>query len=344
MIQRVLALALVMLLGSGGVQAQQLFPGTLGEALIDSLRLHYKPGRVLSYNNAREEMYSDIDNDNGIVRGVYTGTEFSIDPNSSNPRSDANNVGMNCEHTWPQSLGASGDARSDMHHLFPTRVQANSARGNDPFGEVTGSATWYCGTQQLGSAPATGADLCSEDTSSLFEPPEAHKGNTARAMFYFYTMYREQSSSSFFDEQKEVLRDWHRLDTADAAERTRSTAIAVHQDGKENPFVLDETLVLRAYFPEQYVSTEPLPASLGFELEVFPNPAQAYAEVRLTVPDARPVTLVLFDLLGREVRKVTTAGPAATVRLRLEELPNGLYFVQVQAATGTRTHTLVKAA
>ena len=49
---------------------------------------------------------------------------------------------MNTEHTWPQSKGATGAAKSDLHHLFPTDSKANSIRGNHPFGIVTGAVSW----------------------------------------------------------------------------------------------------------------------------------------------------------------------------------------------------------
>lgn len=44
-----------------------------------------------------------------------------------------------------------------------------------------------------------------------------------------------------------MLRDWHSLDPPNDDERARSAAIAEHQ-GTENPFVVDTTLVRRAFF------------------------------------------------------------------------------------------------
>ncbi len=82
---------------------------------------------VLSYTEAREAMFGDLDNVNGAVQCVYTGqwvtTSGIPDPNY-----------MNTEHTWPQSMGASGDARSDLFHLSPTMSSAISVRGILPFG------------------------------------------------------------------------------------------------------------------------------------------------------------------------------------------------------------------
>ena len=68
-------------------------------------------------------MYSSIDNVNGQIIGVYTG--YTI---TSNNRSDAFNKGINTEHVWPQGLFDKDEPmRGDIHHLFPTRIEANSA-------------------------------------------------------------------------------------------------------------------------------------------------------------------------------------------------------------------------
>ncbi|MCT4622746.1 MAG: endonuclease, partial [Schleiferiaceae bacterium] len=90
------------------------------------------------YNGARDKMYGSIDNVNGDVECVYTGRTATF-----NTRSGANANNFNCEHTWPQSLFSSATPmKSDMHHLYPTDVTANSQRGNLPFGVVTGSPSW----------------------------------------------------------------------------------------------------------------------------------------------------------------------------------------------------------
>jgi endonuclease I len=88
--------------------------------------------------------------------------------------------------------------RSDIHHLFPTHQRVSSARGNSPFGEVPDAeATAWYGSDPEGqhlldvpAPPQEGRVGFSEDFSDdEFEPPEAHKGDAARAVFYFFTMY-----------------------------------------------------------------------------------------------------------------------------------------------------------
>ena len=47
-------------------------PNLHSEQLIDYLNDNYKTNTVLSYNNARDILYSMIDDNNGEVEGIYT--------------------------------------------------------------------------------------------------------------------------------------------------------------------------------------------------------------------------------------------------------------------------------
>ncbi len=165
--------------------------------------------RTLSYNQAREVMFSTLDNKSGKVCCVY-----SIDHCIRTNRTPNHTI-MNTEHTWPQSMGATGQAKSDLHHLFPTQNHINSRRSNFPFCEVV-SVNWEeHGSVQGYSASGT---LC-------FEPPDDHKGNVARAMFYFSVRYRREIDHA----QEQYLRRWHELDPVDEAEIERDRMVQDHQ-------------------------------------------------------------------------------------------------------------------
>ncbi len=250
----VLAL-LVALLNFGGsalAQNQTIGAGLEGQALINFLQQNYTPVQTLGYDTARDTMYAKIDNNNGFVTGVYSGFTISLNPNTD-PSTDAFNKGINAEHTWPQSKGASSEPqRSDLHSLFPAKSNVNSARNNDPLGEIDDNITdtWYFEASSQTTIPTSNIDLYAENFgSTAFEPREQHKGNAARAVFYFVAIYQSAADQPFFDLQKDDLYQWHYLDQVDAAELTRSTAISGYQ-GNENPFVLDTSLVRRAFFPD----------------------------------------------------------------------------------------------
>lgn len=247
-----------------------IFPELSGQELIDALLAEYRSATVLSYDNAREQLYGSIDNQNGIVEGIYTGYKAAIDPNGENPRLQAANVGINAEHSWPQSKGAieGTNAHSDMHHLYPAYESANSSRSNHPYYEIPDQETggWWRYQTQFSIPVADSIDSYSEKRNShpnsgysgSWEPRESVEGDIARSMFYFYTMYKTQADEAdpyFFEIQKEFLRSWNGIDEVSQQEYERTCAIAEFQEGKVNPFVIDPTLVDRAYFEGQIGET-----------------------------------------------------------------------------------------
>ncbi len=311
--RRWLALAILVWLPAAA-HAQTLFPGITDAALRDSLVAHYKPASTLTYDQARDTLFAVIENaGDDSLRGVYTGYALHLDPTKDptkeacngdgddNASSCSGSLNINTEHAWPQSYGASsGSAKSDMHHLFPARADVNSTRNNHPFAVIDAAATdkWF----RLGSTLTTPPEALASEYSEydgeaeVFEPRDARKGDIARAMFYFYTMYRAEadaavatntglSGADFFEMQKSTLLAWHDADPPDAAEQARSQAIAAYQGGKENPYVLDPTLVERAFF------SAPLPVELTSFEAVADGPS-----VRLTWTTVSETNNAGFDV------------------------------------------------
>lgn len=170
----------------------------------------------IGYDSAKVKMFSYINNKNGTVRCVYTGI---IVQTTGIP---ANEV-MNTEHTWPKSKGAGSEpAKSDLYHLFPTDSNANSRRSSYPFG-ITTTTKWSEGGSILGSNSTQG---------TCFYPRADHRGNVARAMFYFAIRYQKSIDAA----QERTLREWHKADPVDAKERARHEAIVALQK-KRNPFI-----------------------------------------------------------------------------------------------------------
>ena len=179
----------------------------------------------LSYNAARDAMYMSIDNQktNGqgasqnTLEGVYTG--FTVTGYTS--RTDAQNQGFNTEHTFPQGFFSQNlPMRSDLFHLFPTQQNANSQRGNLPFGVVTGTPSWQNGGSKKGS--------------SKFEPRDKQKGPVARAMLYFVIRY--QDYSNHVAGQENILRQWHEDFPPNDISRRRNNDIEAVQNNR-NPFI-----------------------------------------------------------------------------------------------------------
>ncbi len=303
-------IVVIILMISNGVLTQEqtvLAPDLTEQNLHQFIQFNYTPEYVQGYDNARDILYSDIDNLNGIITGVYSGYSINLvgsycdcengndecsvladinDCQNSNgvweietdPSVEAYYKGINVEHTWPQSWGAgSGNPRADMHHLFPTKANVNSSRGEDPFDEIDDELThkWYRHDEILLNIPDENIDEYAEKFNPVdqpeletFEPREEQKGNTARAMFYFYAIYNDVAPEEFWNVQKSTLLEWHYDDPVDDTEFDRTFAIAGYQDELPNPFVLDSTLARRIWFySEQSTNTQVMFQQAQFTVE-----------------------------------------------------------------------------
>lgn len=196
-------------------QGNDPFDGLNNAALEDELRANHGGHAGFSYSRSRDYIFATVDNVDGVVECVYTGQTVVSDT--------PDNTGFNVEHTWPQSRGAdSGDPQADMHHLFPTTAESNQRRSAFHFGVVE-TVNWSEGGSKQG-----------EDSQGVtrFEPRDVHKGNVARAMFYFAVIYQQDIPGY----EEDVLRQWHLADPIDARERERNQSIYAIQ-GSRNPFV-----------------------------------------------------------------------------------------------------------
>ena len=225
--------------------------GLYGDELISFLQGNYTTGTTLGYTNARDTLYLNIDRIDGQVKGVYTNYAVDLPDTGVDPSTHLYENGINCEHVWPRSMYEGEEPmKSDMHALRPCKDNVNSARNNKPFNEITDAQTitWYWQDSQSSNIPSSNIDEYSENHGTYFEPREDRKGDIARTMFYFYTMYSELADDDFFEDQKDVLKTWHEQDPENEEEITRTWQIANYQENKPNPFILDSTLVERVYY------------------------------------------------------------------------------------------------
>lgn len=189
--------------------------------------------RSLGYDGARKLLFGKLhlERNSGsyYVKDVYCQKEIE---GGVRPGAIPSATVINCEHTWPQSkfshLYPKDIQKSDLHHLFPTDSKANSVRGNFDFADVSddnGNLDKNC------SSSKSGYSNTSEGTN-LFEPPTEHKGNVARAIFYFSVRYE----IAIPKDEEAVLRRWSELDPVDDAEMKRNDEIHYAQ-GNRNPFI-----------------------------------------------------------------------------------------------------------
>jgi len=278
---------LYLMISTAQYDHQDVFTDLQGEALREALASEFRPVAVLTYGMARDTLFKNIDAVDDSLECAYTGMKRYLDPDEDPTitvflNGDAN--GINTEHSYPQSKGAGdGNPRSDMHHLYPTRARTNSARGSKIFKDVNDSqtTTWFRGTVEKSSTPSSNIDEWSELGNDTFEPREEIKGNIARSIMYFYTMYKAQADAAdpaFFNLQRETLCDWHYADPVDQVEWERTQKIAEYQEGKANPFVLDCSLASRIYCQGISAACQAVEVDniLQSEVNIYPNPTTDY--------------------------------------------------------------------
>ncbi|HRE88224.1 MAG TPA: endonuclease, partial [Myxococcota bacterium] len=177
-----------------------------GAELRVALQAFVTEGSVgFDYDAARDLMYGitdaiDVDPDL-TIECVYTGYRRLADGTRS-PGSGLTEI--TTEHSWPRSDGAGVfPAEGDIHHLFPALAPANNNRGNDEFGDVACGVGWprSCAWADGGSFLGPAID----GRSSVFQVRPEHRGDIARAHFYFAVRYNRPIPEL----EEIVLRRWH---------------------------------------------------------------------------------------------------------------------------------------
>lgn len=207
--------------------------GLSGQALKEELHGIISNQTVLSYSQVWEGL-KDVDEDTqdtSSVRLLYSGT---TSPKSNNGGGVDN---WNREHVWAKShgdFGTSNGPGTDLHHLRPTDVTVNSARGNLDFDN---------GGSENSEAPGNYAD------GDSWEPRDAVKGDVARMIFYMSVRYeagdmvdlevndRVGNGSAPYMGRVSVLKQWSQQDPPDAFEQRRNERIYANWQGNRNPFV-----------------------------------------------------------------------------------------------------------
>ena len=201
--------------------------GLSGTTLKNALHDLIDNNTYANYDGAKTFLFQTLDNNDGVVRCVYTGQDYSITSSyngSSTP---------NTEHTYAQSWFGTSEAsikKADVHHLFITNANVNSSRSNYPFDVVSNVSNTY--TYANGYVSKKGTNSAGR---TVFEPADQHKGNLARALLYFHVRYNMTLSQGGVD-MLETLVNWHNADPVDASELSRNTLVYGHQNNR-NPFV-----------------------------------------------------------------------------------------------------------
>ena len=225
--------------------------GLVGDELRSKLYEMFSPLSMpdfnrLSYEKARKILYSEI-----ATVDIYGG--HALDSISKKK--------INCEHVWPQSFFKKKyPMRSDLNHCFASQHKLNTHRSDKKFDEIDDDEAQFLDENGKKIHPNDVDSSDDEDTTSdeldfgnlseksnynnTFEPRDVSKGNIARAVAYFNTMYPKYDISKVIDIP--VLLSWHHQDPVDDGERKRVEVILNHQKNI-NPFIICPELVSRIY-------------------------------------------------------------------------------------------------
>lgn len=270
--------------------------GLQGQALRTWLKQNYYDGKhnSLGYTEARKRMYNLIDNNSASAPNsanygdattynkifcVYGGHSVNVTYGGTITNPDP----INCEHTVPQSFfNASAIPRADIHHLFPTLAEWNSTRSNYPFSDIVDAQTikWMRLQGSQTTIPSSNINEYSEYREAgtrTFEPREDHKGNAARAIFYFYTMYPTAAGDISRVADPATLYAWHLADPVDNRERERNNRTQTAQ-GNRNPYIDHPDAVGLAWGFAVPAPTEPTVSftSLGGQINEGNSGTQSY--------------------------------------------------------------------
>ena len=200
---------------------------------------------ALGYDGARTQMFGKLylEQVGGVyaVKDVYcehtfTDQDFGGKQSIGPGLIPGDGSVVNTEHTWPQSRFTNrfpkDTQKSDLHHLFPTDSEMNSKRGNIHFGQVVKEVEKLkCPIGRLGHQ---------QNGEIVFEAPAHHRGNVARAIFYFATRYQMKLTVP----EEAALREWNQQDPVDESVFNQNVEIEKLQ-GNLNPFIDFPTLVDR---------------------------------------------------------------------------------------------------
>lgn len=328
-------------------------PNDSGQVLINKLVQDYKPLITYTYGQARDYMFKNVYRENDTVECVYTGLRRYLG-NTGDPSiimyDNASTQSIDTEHTFPQNKVTNDAGKSDLHHMFPTRARANNARGSVRFDIVSDNSVdkWFRGNTEITSSmpPVAERPFYSKLNNNVgFEPRDEHKGNVARAMFYFYTMYKANADAAdinYFSMQLSDLCQWHLDDPVDSLEWIRTSRIAFIQQNKVNPFVLDCTLPQRTYCngivctpPTTSVNVKKTAQAGLVNLNNYPNPFSRQTTISYELKNTQEVVLEVFDHLGRKIETLVATEQNAglyTIDFDATNYPTGIYYYRMSLA------------
>ena len=307
-----------------------------GQTLYTALHSLISTNTNNSYNGSKAFLFQQLDNVNGYVTCIYTGQSFYVGYNytgSTNP---------NTEHIYAQSwFGVENDPvrRSDLHHLFPSDSNVNSARSNYPLFTVANhnSANVY-----YSYTPWQSYRGLSASGYTVFEPADESKGNVARALLYFNTRYYDTLTQQNVNMIPDLV-VWNTQDPPDAAEIARNNAIYEFQNNR-NPYVDHPEFVDRIWSTPITAETITSPPSYLSLSSISPNPFHNTAVINIKSQDVGKAEISIYNLKGQKIRTWNQTILSGSTEIIWDgtnssgtKVPSGIYLINIKSGGETIT-------
>ena len=335
---------------------------------IASEHLHNDQGYAALWTLYTQSAFRDnyYEND-GSLLDLYSENASGADP--YNYTSSSQQCGSyagegdcyNREHLVPQSYFdnfAIDPMKNDAFHVFPSDGKVNGDRNNLGFGIVS-TATYTSLNGSKRGANTVGA--YSNYSGTVFEPIDAFKGDVARAYFYFATRYEDlmddfysaansatcQAKNMFDGSINKVFSDdfililikWHKQDPVSAKEIAQNNAIYAHQSNR-NPFIDHPEYVCNIWSTQcatvDLLTTDTFLADSA--VSIYPNPTNTN-EVEIFTTESI-IKLSLVNINGQIIKDIEN--PIFNQNsYKLNNLPQGFYFLQISAENGSLTKKII---
>lgn len=291
----------------------------LKSALAEVIRNHVER----SYNDLWNDFRSTDRTSDGYVWDMYSSKKYVFGTDQNHGQSSNS---YNREHSFPKSwFNDEAPMYTDLFHLYPTDVQVNNQRGNNPFGETNN------GKKVISEARGVlGASSYSGYKGTVFEPDDEYKGDFARTYFYMVTCYDQNVSSwkspmlnntkypAFSTWAMNMLLEWSRKDPVSQKEIDRNNAVYKIQKNR-NPFI--DIKGLEEYVWGNKKNETYDPSSISNELNILGITISA-DDGKVIVSSDKDTQIRIYDVVGRLVMQRTISAGDTEIML-----PSGMYIV-----------------
>ncbi|NDP19611.1 MAG: T9SS type A sorting domain-containing protein [Paludibacter sp.] len=253
--------------------------------------------------------------------------------------------GMNREHSMPKSwFGISSDEvnsepiGSDLHNLYPSDANANSAKSNYALGEADGSSILPNTIVKVGPNTFPGYN------GTVFEPIDEYKGDFARTYMYMVTCYENYAPiwqslgtssmlytntyPTFKPYAVNLLLKWNSQDMVSDKEIKRNNAVYSFQHNR-NPYIdhpeLAEFIWGNRMIESWSVGVGPAETKSTFTAKF--NAATNLITVKLSKPEEATYFILSINGILLQTDKFSSNGTTSVA-----DLKNGLYLIVVYTA------------